>query len=113
MPALAEEWALTHARLVNMPIKMNLTGRKNKSENHRLWIQLNQYWINGLKELTTTTVDAALPLEAIPGTAQVDFGTAPIKYQSEVIDCLIWLCPFLIVIPFIFKFSLRKTQNVY
>lgn len=38
------------------------------------------------KELTATTVDAALPLEAIPGTAQVDFGTAPFKYQSEVID---------------------------
>ncbi|KIO65476.1 hypothetical protein B4064_2581 [Caldibacillus thermoamylovorans] len=38
------------------------------------------------KELTVTTVDAALPLEAIPGTTQVDFGTAPFKYQSEVID---------------------------
>lgn len=38
------------------------------------------------QELKETTVDAALPLESIPGTAQVDFGTAPFKYQSEVID---------------------------
>ena len=38
------------------------------------------------KELKETPVDAALPLESIPGTAQVDFGTAPFKYQSEVID---------------------------
>src|SRR5690606_12027009 len=26
------------------------------------------------------------PLKAIPGTAQVDFGTAPFRYHSEVID---------------------------
>ncbi|TSJ59930.1 IS21 family transposase, partial [Allobacillus salarius] len=30
--------------------------------------------------------DAALPLESFPGTAQVDFGTAPFKYHSELID---------------------------
>lgn len=34
------------------------------------------------KGLTATTVDAALPLEAIPSTAQIDFETAQIKYQS-------------------------------
>ncbi|MFZ2462902.1 MAG: hypothetical protein WAW77_04615 [Caldibacillus thermoamylovorans] len=63
------------------------------------------------KELTATTVDAALPLEAIPGTAQVDFGIAPFKYQSEVIDI-----PYLVMsFPYsnTFKFSLRKIQNVY
>lgn len=38
------------------------------------------------KELKETMVEAALPLESVPGTAQVDFGTAPFKYQSEVID---------------------------
>ncbi|QHS23463.1 IS21 family transposase [Virgibacillus sp. MSP4-1] len=38
------------------------------------------------KELKETMEDAALPLESIPGTAQVDFGTAPFKYLSEVID---------------------------
>ena len=32
------------------------------------------------KELKETLIDAALPLESIPGTAQVDFGTAPFKY---------------------------------
>lgn len=38
------------------------------------------------KELKETVVEAALPLESFPGTAQVDFGTAPFKYDSEVID---------------------------
>src|SRR5699024_10000503 len=38
------------------------------------------------KELRETVTDAALPLESIPGTAQVDFGTAPFKYDSETID---------------------------
>ncbi|WP_156290169.1 IS21 family transposase [Oceanobacillus salinisoli] len=38
------------------------------------------------KELKESMGDAALPLESIPGTAQVDFGTGPFKYHSEVID---------------------------
>lgn len=38
------------------------------------------------RELKETIVEAALPLESFPGTAQVDFGTAPFKYESEVID---------------------------
>src|SRR5699024_2136151 len=38
------------------------------------------------RELKEILEDAALPLESIPGTAQVDFGTAPFKYHSEVID---------------------------
>lgn len=37
-------------------------------------------------ELKESLTDASLPLESFPGTAQVDFGTAPFKYQSEVID---------------------------
>ncbi len=38
------------------------------------------------KEIRDYIDGAALPLETIPGTAQVDFGTAPFLYQSEVID---------------------------
>ncbi|WP_144463680.1 IS21 family transposase [Siminovitchia fortis] len=38
------------------------------------------------KELKADAEEAALPLKAIPGTAQVDFGTAPFRYHSEVID---------------------------
>src|SRR5690625_3355481 len=38
------------------------------------------------KELKETMDAAALPLESIPGTAQVDFGTAPFIYDSETID---------------------------
>ena len=38
------------------------------------------------KELKGTMEVAALPLESFPGTAQVDFGEAPFKYHSEVID---------------------------
>jgi transposase len=38
------------------------------------------------KELKEISEGAALPLKAFPGTAQVDFGTAPFKYHSEVID---------------------------
>ncbi|MEN1970713.1 IS21 family transposase, partial [Lentibacillus sp. N15] len=38
------------------------------------------------RELKESMGDAALPLESFPGTAQVDFGTAPFRYHSEVID---------------------------
>src|SRR5690625_284223 len=38
------------------------------------------------KELKESMTEAALPLESIPGTAQVDFGTGPFKYNSEIID---------------------------
>lgn len=38
------------------------------------------------KELKESMTEAALPLESIPGTAQVDFGTGPFKYDSETID---------------------------
>lgn len=38
------------------------------------------------KELRESMEVAALPLESFPGTAQVDFGEAPFKYHSEVID---------------------------
>jgi len=38
------------------------------------------------KELKVTIEEAALPLESFPGTAQVDFGEAPFKYHSEIID---------------------------
>ncbi|WP_130860725.1 IS21 family transposase [Gracilibacillus phocaeensis] len=38
------------------------------------------------RELKENMESAALPLESIPGTAQVDFGTAPFKYHTEVID---------------------------
>src|SRR5699024_11176386 len=38
------------------------------------------------KELKESMTAAALPLESIPGTAQVDFGTGPFNYNSEIID---------------------------
>lgn len=38
------------------------------------------------KELKEYVEEASLPLTSIPGTAQVDFGTAPFLYHSEVID---------------------------
>src|SRR5690625_2368799 len=38
------------------------------------------------KELKESMTEAALPLESIPGTAQVDFGTGPFEYDSETID---------------------------
>ena len=38
------------------------------------------------KELKEYIEGASLPLESIPGTAQVDFGTAPFLYESEIID---------------------------
>ncbi|GAE37695.1 IS21 family transposase [Halalkalibacter akibai] len=37
-------------------------------------------------ELREDYREAALPLESFPGTAQVDFGTAPFEYYSEVIE---------------------------
>lgn len=38
------------------------------------------------KELSESMTDVALPLENFPGTAQVDFGEAPFRYHSEIID---------------------------
>jgi len=38
------------------------------------------------KEFKEYIEEASLPLETFPGTAQVDFGTAPFLYHSEVID---------------------------
>ncbi|MBT2739379.1 transposase, partial [Bacillus sp. ISL-77] len=43
-------------------------------------------------ELLEVTSDAAIPLEAKPGTAQVDFGEAPFKHNGETIDL-----PFLVL----------------
>jgi hypothetical protein len=37
------------------------------------------------KKLKTMVDQAALPLESIPGTAQVDFGTAPFVYQQVIV----------------------------
>ncbi|SEH76931.1 hypothetical protein SAMN05192559_1047 [Halobacillus karajensis] len=42
------------------------------------------------EELLEYAEGSSLPLETIPGTAQVDFGTAPFQYHGEVIDSLIW-----------------------
>lgn len=38
------------------------------------------------EELLEYAEGSSLPLETIPGTAQVDFGTAPFQYHGEVID---------------------------
>lgn len=61
------------------------------------------------KELADYHKEAALPLESIPGTAQVDFGTAPFKYQAEVIDL-----PYLVMsFPFsnTFYFQVFPSEN--
>lgn len=44
------------------------------------------------RELTAEAEGATLPLETIPGTAQVDFGKAPFKYLNEIIEL-----PFLVM----------------
>ncbi|GGE53511.1 hypothetical protein GCM10011391_35450 [Pullulanibacillus camelliae] len=61
------------------------------------------------KELKAINEGAAIPLESIPGTAQVDFGTAPFKYQSKVIDL-----PYLVMsFPFSnsFYFQVFPSEN--
>ncbi len=65
------------------------------------------------KELKESMTEAALPLESIPGTAQVDFGTTPFKYDSETIDLPYLVMSFPHSKAFIFRFFLRKTQNAY
>ncbi|HBI03171.1 MAG TPA: hypothetical protein DDY49_03965 [Paenibacillaceae bacterium] len=44
------------------------------------------------EELLNEADQAALPLESIPGTAQVDFGEAPFIYEGDEIEL-----PFLVV----------------
>ncbi len=56
--------------------------------------------------------EAAIPLEAIPGSSQVDFGEAPFVYGGEEMVLPYLVDPFLLVMPFIFKSSLRKIRNV-
>lgn len=61
------------------------------------------------RELLTVANDAALPLESIPGTAQVDFGEAPFFYGGEEI-----VLPYLVVsFPFsnAFYFQVFPSQN--
>lgn len=38
------------------------------------------------RKLKEEMAEASLPLESFPGTAQVDYGTAPFKHQSETIE---------------------------
>lgn len=61
------------------------------------------------KELKESLAESALPLESIVGTAQVDFVTAPFKYESEVIDL-----PFLVMsFPYSnsFYFQMFPSEN--
>jgi transposase len=64
----------------------------------RIWEQLKEdfgfkgsdrtvrnYVLNRKKEMLNEASQAALPLETKPGSAQVDFGEAPFKYQGEQI----------------------------
>lgn len=60
-------------------------------------------------ELYEEGTDAALPLEARPGTAQVDFGEAPFKHNGEIIDL-----PYLVLsFPYsnAFYFQVFQSQN--
>jgi transposase len=45
---------------------------------------VRRYVSDRKKELLEVSETAALPLEAKPGTAQVDFGEAPFKYNDEI-----------------------------
>lgn len=47
---------------------------------------IREYVSRKKKELREYIEEESLPLESIPGTAQVDFGTAPFDYQSETIE---------------------------
>src|SRR5699024_3881638 len=61
------------------------------------------------KELKGTMEVAALPLESFPGTAQVDFGEAPFKYHSVVIDL-----PYLVLsfpYSYCFYFQVFPSEN--
>lgn len=61
------------------------------------------------KELSKEAEGASLPLETIPGTAQVDFGKAPFKYLNEVIEL-----PFLVMsFPYAntFYFQVFPSEN--
>lgn len=60
-------------------------------------------------QLAETSDAAALPLEAKPGSAQVDFGVAPFKYQGESVTL-----PFLVLsFPHsnTFYFQVFQSQN--
>ncbi|SFO98664.1 hypothetical protein SAMN05720591_1291, partial [Halolactibacillus alkaliphilus] len=70
---------------------------------------VRQYVSKRKKELKTMVDQAALPLESIPGTAQVDFGTAPFVYQSESMEL-----PYLVMsFPFsnTFYFQVFPSEN--
>ncbi|SFB27486.1 Integrase core domain-containing protein [Lentibacillus halodurans] len=61
------------------------------------------------KELIEYAEGSSLPLESVPGTAQVDFGTAPFQYHGEVIDL-----PYLVMsFPFSnsFYFQVFPSEN--
>lgn len=70
---------------------------------------VRDYVSNRKKELKEMNESAALPLESIPGTAQVDFGTAPFNYQSTIIEL-----PYLVMsFPFsnCFYFQVFPSEN--
>jgi hypothetical protein len=61
------------------------------------------------KDFLNEANGAALPLEAIPGTAQLDFGEAPFIHEGEEI-----VLPYLVVsFPFsnVFYFQVFPSQN--
>lgn len=88
----------------------------------RMWEQLKEevdfkgsdrtirnYVSNRKKELLNESSQAALPLESKLGTAQVDFGEAPFKYQGEDI-----VLPYLVLsFPYsnAFYFQVFPSQN--
>lgn len=69
-----------------------------------------RYYVSKRKqELAETLESAALPLEAKPGTAQVDFGEAPFQYQGETVTL-----PYLVMsFPYsnAFYFQVFPSQN--
>lgn len=70
---------------------------------------IREYVSKRKKELKDHAEGASLPLESFPGTAQVDFGTAPFQYRNEVIDL-----PFLVMsFPFsnCFYFQVFPSEN--
>ncbi|MDQ0974618.1 transposase [Neobacillus niacini] len=65
------------------------------------------------EEFLNEADEAAIPLESVPGTAQVDFGEAPFIYGGEDIVLPYLVVPSHLVIPFIFKSSLPKTKSAF
>lgn len=74
---------------------------------------MREYVSKRKKELKEISQGAALPLESFPGTAQIDFGTAPFDYNSTTIELPYLVMSFPFSNSFYFQYFLRKIRNAY